>query len=360
MGAAQPADASADHKLPGLQIARAMAALGIAYFHSWHVTMPFPQGTSHPIALLRDHGWIAVDFFFAISGFVICLVVTSPRFQPLSFMIRRAFRLYPLWIATSLMYLYLTLYLGRGPNQTYSFFAYSLSLLPTNGFPFYDLGWSLQHELAFYLLASLMTPVLGLVGLIAALIIGIAVDHIFALPWYLHQYFSYYGNFLAGIAAFLLYRRAERLGFLLPVAVGFLALHLAPSREYYPLGLVCWLVGFVNLRPRPGSVFGGVGTLLGDASYSIYLIHPLVFLWIYIHLQVPLPPIWTQEPIRYAALAVICAAAIASWMLFERPMIRIGDQVARFASRRLMKASKLKTSAAATGEGGRIIAETDQ
>jgi peptidoglycan/LPS O-acetylase OafA/YrhL len=70
--------------------------------------------------------------------------------------------------------------------------------------------------------------------------------------------------------------------------------------------------------------------LLGDASYSIYLFHPLVFYFVYIKLQPPLPPLWMQEPLRYGALVAICALAIVSWKFFERPMIQVGDRVARF------------------------------
>jgi peptidoglycan/LPS O-acetylase OafA/YrhL len=91
-----------------------------------------------------------VDFFFWISGFVICMVVTKPGFRPLQFLARRAFRLYPLWIVTSIAMAYMyRKYLGRQPNGTFGFVAYSFTLLPTDGFPFYDIGWSLQHELAF-------------------------------------------------------------------------------------------------------------------------------------------------------------------------------------------------------------------
>jgi peptidoglycan/LPS O-acetylase OafA/YrhL len=109
----------------------------------------------------------------------------------------------------------------------------------------------------------------------------------------------------------------------------------------YPIGLCVGLIGFLNLQPKPNSVPGAIGTLLGDASYSIYLIHPLVFSWIYIALQPPLPPEWIQELIRYAALIVICAAAITSWMLFERPMTWLGNLIARLASRSLVKAVEL-------------------
>ena len=222
-------------KLDGLQIARAAAALGIAYFHSWHVTMPFPSGTAYPIPILMELGWIAVDFFFAISGFVICMVVTSPNFQPVSFLVRRAFRLYPLWIATSLVYLYLAnRYLGRTPEQTGQFFAYSLTLLPTHGMPFYDIGWSLQHEMLFYVLAAVLTPWFGIYGVAAVLALGLAANQLFDLPWYLQQYFFYYGNFLAGIAAFLVHRKGWRLGFILPIVAGVIAFRWAPTLRLFP------------------------------------------------------------------------------------------------------------------------------
>jgi peptidoglycan/LPS O-acetylase OafA/YrhL len=324
---------SDNSKLDGLQVARAVAALGIAYFHSWHVTMPFPADTAYPIPILMEYGWAAVDFFFAISGFVICMVVTSPNFRPVSFLLRRAFRLYPLWIAASFVYLSLTDYIGRSERQTDAFFNWSLTLLPTNGMPFYDIGWSLQHEMLFYVLAAVVTPWFGIYGVAAVLALGVAADHATELPWYLHQYFFYYGNFLAGIAAFLVHRSGLRLGFILPLVLGFVAFHWAPTRSLFPIALFCWLVGFVNLNIIWR--IGRLGALLGDASYSIYLLHPLVFYWIYIQLQPPLPPVWMQEPLRYGAMIAVCGAAITSWMLFERPMIYLGGRVDRyFRSRR--------------------------
>lgn len=316
-------------KLDGLQIARAFAALGIAYFHSWHVTMPFPTGTSYPIPLLGTYGWVSVDFFFAISGFVICMIASKPYFRPLEFLVRRAFRLYPLWVVTSAVFLYLSLkYLGLPARTTPAFIAYSLTLLPTEDFPFYDLGWSLQHEAAFYVIAALLVPRLGLVALAAFICAGIAADHIWTLPWYFHQYASYYPNFLAGIAAFAARRYLKPFGAWMPIAAGFLMLTLAinfAGRAAFSLALFVLLTGFINIRANETSLLQRAGVLLGDASYSIYLIHPLVFYYVYAHLQPPLPPIWSQEFLRFGSIAVVSIIAVASWKLFETPAIRAGN-----------------------------------
>jgi exopolysaccharide production protein ExoZ len=315
------------NKLPGLQIARASAALTIAYIHSWHVTMPFPPGTAYQIPFVNR--FPAVELFFAISGFVICLIAVKPNFQPLQFLVRRAFRLYPLWIATSLVFLHLSVTaLGLPEHSSPGFFAYSLTLLPTEGYPFYDLGWSLQHEFAFYILATLLVPSFGLVGLSAFLCAGTLIDHVFVLPWYFHQYASYYPDFLAGIAAFATTRHLKSFGVWIPVTAGIGLLILFTQfigTMAYPPALFLLLVGLVNIRLDKASVTEKIGVLLGDASYSIYLIHPLVFYFVYSKLRSPLPPIWSQEFLRFGSIAIVCIFAIASWKLFESPMIRIGN-----------------------------------
>jgi exopolysaccharide production protein ExoZ len=316
-------------KLPGLQIARAIAALSIAYIHSWHVTMPFPPGTSYPIPFANK--FPAVELFFAISGFVICLISVKPNFRPLQFLARRAFRLYPLWILTSLIFWRLAVVaLGLPEHHTPSFFGYSLTLLPTDGYPFYDIGWSLQHEIAFYILAALLVPRFGLLGLSAFLCASIAMDHVFALPWYFHQYAAFYPHFLAGVAVFAAGHHLKAFGFWLPAVIGaglLVLFALTIGYTAYPIALFFLLAGLVNIQLNKTSTVGKIGVLLGDASYSIYLIHPLVFYYVYAKLQPPLPPIWSQEFLRFGSIVVVCLLAIASWKLFESPIIRLGNRL---------------------------------
>lgn len=319
-------------KLPGLQIARAMAALIIAYFHSWHVTRNFTPDTAYPIPLLKDYGFLAVDFFFAISGYVICMVVTKPGFRPINFLIRRAFRLYPLWIATSVAYIFIAKYIvGMAPRDTPAFILYSFTLLPTDGLPFYNLGWSLQHEVCFYLLAALVTPWFGLRGLLLILAAGTVIGKMFDLPWYASQLTSYYPNFIAGILAFIVHGRFERMSSFGLITCGALllsALIALNAAAAYPLAMFLLLLGFVNLTTRAGSLAERIGVTIGDASYSIYLFHAIIFFAIYGALRPPLPPDWTQEFIRFGAIVAICALAVVSWKLFETPFNRLGARLA--------------------------------
>ena len=74
--------------------------------------------------------------------------------------------------------------------------------------------------------------------------------------------------------------------------------------------------------------------LAGDASYSIYLLHYIVFLiaaMASVRLGFTLPT-WVCEPFRFAAIAACRLISYLTWRVIERPMIRLGDQLSRTRS----------------------------
>jgi peptidoglycan/LPS O-acetylase OafA/YrhL len=324
-----------DDKLPGLQIARAVAALSIMYFHSWTVLERFPKGTAHPIYYLSEYGWLGVDLFFAISGFVICLVVSRKKFSPTSFLIKRVFRLYPLWIVTLTVFAVLAL-LWRAPiqSETLGYFFYSAALLPTEHYPFYDVRWSLQHEMIFYLLAVILVPLFGLYGLAAFLLMSTITYHTLEMPWYLSNLARYHAEFLAGVAAFIAFPHLTRLGSILPVVLGTVALAYVLTRlgrAYLPTPLFLLIVGFANAREGKARSL----VILGGASYSIYLLHPVVFrVALALTTWVPKNNLWVEEVLRFGSIAVVLAMAVASWRYFEQPTILLGNRIAGKLTRR--------------------------
>ncbi len=317
-------------KLVGIQLARAIAALSVCYFHSWTILDRFPQGAAHPIPGLSRYGWLGVDLFFGVSGFVICLVVTRPSFRPTQFLIRRVFRIYPLWLITlSLWAMMAWAWRGLLPTETLERFVYSATLLPTNGFPFYDIGWSLQHEMLFYLIAVAIVPVAGIAGLLAFLCFSAAANQLLPLPWYLAQFASYHAEFLAGALAFLLAPRLRWAGAILPIATGaalISAVLIADgSRLLVAVPVFFFVVGFANVQE-----IGTLGAVtLGDASYSIYLIHPLVFAVTKSATKITgTSATWAEEPLRFAAITLVICISLLSWRFFERPMIEAGENIA--------------------------------
>jgi exopolysaccharide production protein ExoZ len=143
-------------KKPGLT-SRALAALCVAYFHSYIALRIFSEGAEHPISFFKDWGFLGVNFFFAISGYVICVVVSRPTITLRSFIIRRLFRLFPMyWVAMSAVAFMILI--GRYPQQDVGHFLYSMTLLPQQGTPSYEVSWTLEREVVFYALAGYYSP----------------------------------------------------------------------------------------------------------------------------------------------------------------------------------------------------------
>jgi exopolysaccharide production protein ExoZ len=222
----------------------------------------------------------------------------------------------------------------RGPLPTESVgnFIYSATLLPTENFPFYDIGWSLQHEMMFYLLVVVFVPVFGLTGLIAALCASIAANQLFSLPWYISHFAFYHAEFLAGILAYLAMPYMRRFGAAVPLVVGAIGLYYCVNwggRSLFPIPLFFLIAGFAILRLPENSV-STVFLKLGDASYSIYLIHPLFFALVRgVTIKIyDVAPLWVEEPIRFGSIACVLVISTLNWRLFESPMIKLGSLIA--------------------------------
>ncbi|WP_199805423.1 acyltransferase family protein, partial [Bradyrhizobium lablabi] len=163
-GGAQPRPA--EGRLAGLQLARALAALSVAYFHSYIALRIYPESAQYPLTFLRDWGYLGVNFFFAISGYVICLVTEKKSFTVRSFVIKRLFRLYPMYW-TAMGAIAIMILIGRYPVQSIDHFLYSMTLLPQHGPSAYDVSWTLERELVFYSVAAVTVPLTGIYGLAA-------------------------------------------------------------------------------------------------------------------------------------------------------------------------------------------------
>ena len=102
-----------------------------------------------------------VDLFFVISGFVM-VTITGNQFQRAGFvrefLFHRITRIYPLyWLFTLLA---LAVLLARPDMLKRSFEAQelvrSVLLLPQDGLPLLMVGWTLIHEMYFYIVFSLL------------------------------------------------------------------------------------------------------------------------------------------------------------------------------------------------------------
>jgi peptidoglycan/LPS O-acetylase OafA/YrhL len=322
-------------KNQGLQAGRALAALAVAYFHSYMLFNGWPQGYVLAIPGLKEHGYLGVNFFFAISGFVISSVCDKPAFSPREFLIKRCFRLYPVYWAVIALTVVLKPLGVQMPGALYraGHIAYSMTLLPQSVTPFYQVTWSLEYEVMFYLLAVLITPFLGLWGL-AAVLFGLVRWAVTSPPDFftLHLVAALNADFLAGVLAYLLRKPMSYIPAAILIAAGLFGYYAVAILQIPFSGSVGGFLlvsGLLNARWSWNRAPLTWLVRLGDASYSLYLVH-FILIWIvgtaFGFLGHRAPSL--AEPLRFAYLAVCISAALLMWERIEKPMIALGNKIA--------------------------------
>ena len=315
-------------------------------------------------------GYVGVDVFFVISGFVITglLLRQSPRHVRTNlamFYARRIRRIVPAatltLVATVIAAYYL---LGVNFNRQLigdvrwaSLFSANLRLIHT-GSNYFIPGiapslvthyWSLAVEEQFYLFFPLIlfsltwlvvrprrTTPLGLF-LVAAIVLSAWWSYHLTPINPTTAYYSPFTRFwelaLGGLVAVLPWawsRRTPRvnaaLGLVAVVVLGYAVIHF-DTRSAYPGLLAWWPCGAtaVLLWTGQGSSSWGPATALslrpmryvGDISYSLYLWH---FVWLMLPLQMVNPPAspWARE----IEIAGAVACAVISYHLVENPIRR--------------------------------------
>ncbi|MHA3980549.1 acyltransferase family protein [Halovulum sp. GXIMD14794] len=254
-----------------------------------------------------------VDVFFVISGFVIFHTAQrTPR--RLDFLAARIRRIYPLWIAASLLALFISWAgIAAFPHaRPYdpALFLQSLALVTAVGheYPrvFHGVGWSLAYEMMFYLVfAAFMDWRAVSVAVASMIAVGLFLNPIWQTAPVMLE-------FVAGMALASYCRDRRPPFWLLPVGVLALVIFLTlpvPTRPlqlgFPALMIVAGAIGFEDRLPK-----SRVATMLGDASYAIYLFH--------------FPAYWLIGPLWWPLLALCgVGAGVAAHLGIERTLTRL-------------------------------------
>lgn len=277
--------------LISVQALRALAAW-VVFGH--HFTQVFFEFEVHnPLAyLFADKGGIGVDIFFVISGLVIFLATADKALTPWQFMLMRLARIAPAyWFYTLLMAVLVLTVPSMFPDAELALGHVLLSLLfiPAENpggygvYPLLDAGWTLNFEMLFYVLFAVAL----LVGRSYRLwvVAGLLYLVCCALSPALDLASGFYHNdivleFLMGIVIGMLYRRGLcRARAWLPlsgIAVALAAIYHGadvPRALEWGVPSAILVISCVTLEPY----FQGsrILKMLGDCSYSVYLIHVL-------------------------------------------------------------------------------------
>jgi peptidoglycan/LPS O-acetylase OafA/YrhL len=151
-------DRTSMHRLPGLDLLRAIAIVWVMLFHSFIV-----GGLGPDFAWLSRYGWAGVDIFFVLSGFLIGTQVLRPlqRGEPLSFggfYARRAWRILPAFAVVLALYVcFPMLREVPGLQPWWQFATFTLNLLiDYDHNQAFSHAWSLCVEEHFYLVFPLL------------------------------------------------------------------------------------------------------------------------------------------------------------------------------------------------------------
>jgi exopolysaccharide production protein ExoZ len=300
-----------------IQSLRAVAALAVVLFHE---------------GVLKT-GYGGVDIFFVISGFIMGAVGTGDSVS--GFLAKRIVRIAPLYWAVTLLMCAISLSPGA-----FRHFAFDVPSLAKSLFfiPYRDLsgeieplvvsGWTLAYEMFFYAIFALglaiRRPFAVAYGVIASLVIfGMTMQPANAVLQ------TYSSPLLLEFAAGLLIAQAlphlgERFGrtALVLACVLFSLVVILEVGEGRTLvrtlvfGIPSFLLvaGAVALERTGCWRRSPLLERLGDASYSLYLLHGLVIALS--HRFLPLP-----QPFNAAfVIAVSILVSLASYRLFERPI----------------------------------------
>ena len=338
----------ASKSIVSIQVLRALAALAVL---TYHVPIELSSRLGlHDVVPRFLVGAAGVDLFFVISGFIIVYAseMLFGRWDaPYVFFVRRLVRIVPLyWACTGLIVAYWMIARVDFNSIDISFGAIIGSFLflpyprPSGGMmPVIMLGWTVNHEMFFYaafagvIFLSRRRTVLTVITLFVAIVMAGQVFK--PLP----PTITFWSDPIILEFCFgMLIAAAYREGMRLP-RVAAIALILAGALGYLASGLWSGYAGSRVIEwgmPATAIVAGSVlsnelpslGPLeralafLGDASYSLYLVHPIAFLALRRVLLPWIDP--SAAPWLYALVLLVgpIFAAIFIYLLFEKPVTR--------------------------------------
>ena len=333
--------------LVGVQYLRGLAALAVVFYHV------FSNRVAEDWGQYRDYGVAGVDVFFVISGFIMWRTTSRSTAAAIpDFLMRRVVRIYPAWWIALTVWVAMRFAvpdrLHNADVNTWSLLA-SYVLFPRyhavflgHVWPILVPGWTLQIELLFYLVfaATLLLSALWL-RLIAILFVLICL----ALFGFLHGPVDAFVTdltqplmleFAAGIVIATQYDRLRSMPIWASAAMplaGFaiIALCASPTIDGAPIraitlgpAAVLIIAGSVGLESALRAAPLRLPLLIGDASYSLYLTHPIsisIAAFVWERLRLPTGSSVVAALFVPVAILISVACALLFYRLFELPLL---------------------------------------
>jgi peptidoglycan/LPS O-acetylase OafA/YrhL len=288
-------------RIHGLDGLRAIAALSVVIFHFTIGYQDWVGRHATPVLFRFPFGHFGVELFFIISGFVILWTLNRSK-DLRSFAIERVARLYPAYIVCACLTAFFLFALNFNVIHVWYKYAFLNAVI---GLPYLlrvhmidPSYWTLTYEVIFYAFAGVMFFLFRRIRVeywcLGWLAIAVASRLLIHPDWARIAVNVYYANFfVAGMMIFSLTRGGGgRLAWIaLTISA---ALTLLPQEKqdhtlsplWYALMSFTFMAAvwgvsrnklhFLSWRPV---------ALVGEASYSVYLLHQVVGYWIIFQLE---------------------------------------------------------------------------
>ena len=283
-------------QIHSLQVFRGLAALAVVAHHAVLSTEAFIGKVPDVLAQVLSMGYLGVDFFFVLSGFIIMYAHMGDE-GALSAVTRYSFkrlvRVFPAYLPISIALIALYAWLpgfSASADRGYSLLS-SLLLIPADGPPALSVAWTLVQELMFYVV--FMLYFLGkrwlVVGLFAWAALIVAGQQVHAPTSWLRYPLSVLNmEFMLGVlSAWVVKSWAVRVWLgngwrllavagILTACVGLVLIQNESNpyaRLVFAFGLTLLIAGFAIREQSAALRWPAFLLMMGNASYSIYLVH---------------------------------------------------------------------------------------
>lgn len=261
-----------------IQILRFFAAAFVVAYHA-QITVLSYYGGSNPYPVL-ELGVYGVDLFFVISGFIIVFIGSLKEKTADVFFRRRLERVVPMYFVVTLGMFALTHVPGLARNEVAGPFHLLQSLTFTswmNGpetYPVLNVGWTLEYEMLFYVIAAVAMALTKRVWISTALVMLALVLSGRGTTFFLQNPIIIEFVFGMTIGAFLYDRRVFP-WMLAATALVMVTLPFSGAAwRVWAFGLPSAALVSIAIYLDMRRTYAGTWLPeLGNASYSIYLVH---------------------------------------------------------------------------------------
>jgi len=265
-------------KILSIQYLRGLAALGVVLCHYGSNLVQYPV-----LSRVFNFGQDGVHVFFLISGFIIVYSLDKAGYKPkqfFTFLVKRSIRIDPAYFAVILLTLILFKMLSFLPSFhgaraafiPWQFIAHIFYFIPFTKYPFYNhVFWTLSVEFQFYVLIGVFYFLVEnyLYKLIFLVIFSLTCFIPFDNAYYL--VLTYAPIFALGISLFILYKNRKWMNGMLPLILMLLVCYKFGVDVTVILTFTAFIIFILKSMMK-------LLKFLGDISYSLYLIHPIVLI----------------------------------------------------------------------------------